>query len=474
MAMFQRRDNSEVVFTDRGDAGEQLAEALGEVAGHQPIVLALPRGGVPVAVPVAEKLGVPLDVVVVRKLGVPWNPEFGFGAVGEGGVAVIDSQLIRQLKLTDEEVGQVMATESAEVERRLAQYRAGRPAPDLRDRTAIVVDDGIATGSTLAAAVALLRDRGVARVVVAAPVGSASSVARLRDLADDVVVLAVPPDFRAVGVHYRDFSQLSDAQVQELLAEVAAATPLPPAAAATSYTTPGSDGGGDVAGLAEQLGLSPMADHELMIPADGVTLPGFMHLPSEHPSGLVIFVHGSGSSRLSPRNLTVARRLQERGMATLLFDLLTPSEDADPGRAAVFDVALLARRLVAVTKWVTGEQATSIPVGFFGASTGGGAALVAAAEIMPPVAAVVSRGGRPDLAGQALSKVVSPTLLIVGARDPQVLELNRRAADRLKCYHQLVVVPGASHLFAESGTLEQVCDLAGDWFARWFSPQTPP
>lgn len=486
MNIFQRRTETFEGFADRTDAGYQLAEALRGIDGRRPIVLALPRGGVPVAVPVARALDAPLDVLVVRKLGVPWNPEYGFGAVGEGGVAVIDQALAKQLRISPDEVSRVVAGESAEVDRRLAQYRAGRPAPDLRDRTVIVVDDGIATGSTLAAAIALLRDRGVARVVVAAPVGAADSVARLRRMADDVVVLSVPADFRAVGLYYRDFAQLSDARVQDLLAEVAAAAPLPPAAAATSFSDGTGSGsrvrvdGAEPTGLtdpdraATALGLAPMVDHEVLIPADGVTLPGFLHVPTATPTGVVIFVHGSGSSRLSPRNVTVARRLQERGMATLLFDLLTPAEDADPSRAPVFDIALLADRLAAVTRWVGSEHLPDVPVGYFGASTGGGAALVAATKVMPPVAAVVSRGGRPDLAGEALGRVVSPTLLLVGGRDPQVLELNRRAAARLRCYNKLMVVPGATHLFSEPGTLEQVCDLAGDWFARWFSPQTPP
>lgn len=485
MSAFPRRGGSPQVFADRDDAGRHLAEALRGIDGIRPIVLALPRGGVPVAVPVAAALGAPLDVLVVRKLGVPWNPEYGFGAVGEGGMAVIDTALAQRLRISDEEVNRVVAAESAEVERRLEQYRAGRPAPELRGRTAIVVDDGIATGSTVAAAIALLRDRGVARIVVAAPVGAADSVARLRGMADDVVVLSVPQDFRAVGLHFRDFSQLSDAHVQRLLAEVAAATPLPPAAAATSSSgeSGSEDERRDAAGEPNQiktstaaavaLGLAPMTDHEVLMPVDGATLAGFLHLPTTEPTGLVIFVHGSGSSRLSPRNVTVARRLQERGMATLLFDLLTPAEDAEPSRAPVFDIPLLARRLAAVTKWVVGAL-PGVPVGYFGASTGGGAALVAAAQVMPPVAAVVSRGGRPDLAGEALPHVVSPTLLIVGGRDPQVLDLNRQAASRMRCYNQLVVVPGAGHLFSEPGTLEQVCDLAGDWFARWFSAQTPP
>lgn len=461
MSIFRR--SATTAFTDRAEAGEQLAAAVSVLNLEDPIVLALPRGGVPVAVPIAAGLHAPLDVLVVRKLGVPWNPEFGFGAVGEGGIAVVDQALLERLHISQADRDRVINSEAGEVDRRLREYRGNRPALDLRGREVVVVDDGIATGSTLSAAVALLRDRGAAKVVIAAPVGAADSVTRLRKLADEVVVLSIPPDFRAVGVHYQDFAQVSDAQVQQLLAAADGASPT---VVSDSFSADGANA------AARAVGLAPLQDHEVSIPAAGVTLAGFLHIPSQTPTGVVVFVHGSGSSRLSPRNVTVARRLQQRGMATLLFDLLTEPEAADPTRAPVFDIGLLAQRLEAVTTWV-GEQLPGVPVGYFGASTGGGAALVAAARVQPPVAAVVVRGGRPDLAGEALGHVVSPTLLLVGGHDLQVLELNRWAARQLRCQNELVVVPGAGHLFAEPGTLEQVCDFAGDWFSRWFAPSVP-
>ncbi len=194
-----------------------------------------------------------------------------------------------------------------------------------------------------------------------------------------------------------------------------------------------------------------------------VALDGMLGLP-DASAGIVLFAHGSGSGRLSPRNNFVARALRDLGFATLLFDLLTEEEAQD--RANVFDIPLLAERLSMATAWVIRDRDTAaLPIGYFGASTGAAATLVAAASGAWPIAAVVSRGGRPDLAGPALPKVTAPTLLIVGGADPTVLELNRVALAELRCEKHLAVVPGATHLFEEPGTLETVVDLAGNWFA---------
>ena len=184
---------------------------------------------------------------------------------------------------------------------------------------------------------------------------------------------------------------------------------------------------------------------------------------------LVLFAHGSGSSRHSPRNQFVARTLNNAGLATLLFDLLTPEEEAIDLRTAEhrFNIGLPAERVVHATKWARQqEQTRDLPIGYFGSSTGGGAALVAAAEIPQNVGAVVSRGGRPDLAGEALPKVQAPTLLIVGGNDDIVIELNELARDRIRCEVKLEIVPGATHLFEEPGALEKVAQLASDWFVN--------
>lgn len=208
---------------------------------------------------------------------------------------------------------------------------------------------------------------------------------------------------------------------------------------------------------------------EVLIVADGRRLPGTLTIP-QNAIGLVIFVHGSGSSRLSSRNVAVACALVEKRCATLLFDLLTESEAAD--RRNVFDIPLLARRVLSATAFVRQRaDARNLPLGYFGASTGAAAALVAAAELGDSVAAVVSRGGRPDLAGDALPFVTAPTLLIVGSLDEEVLELNRQAMRRMRCECKLSIIDGASHLFEEPGTLEQVADLAGKWFTEKFAAQ---
>jgi len=203
--------------------------------------------------------------------------------------------------------------------------------------------------------------------------------------------------------------------------------------------------------------------HEVVIPAAGVALPGSVLAPVE-PLGIVVFAHGSGSSRSSPRNARVADALNQAGLATLLFDLLTDDEARD--RANVFDIPLLAERLAAATSWVEAHPDLRVlPIGYFGASTGGAAALWAAAE-HGRVGAVVSRGGRPDLAAPRLADVRAPTLLIVGGRDEVVLELNRDALESLTCEAQLAVVEGATHLFEEPGALEEVSRLACGWFAQ--------
>lgn len=208
------------------------------------------------------------------------------------------------------------------------------------------------------------------------------------------------------------------------------------------------------------------------IPAGDVTLAGDLALP-ERPAGIVIFAHGSGSSRLSTRNRYVASILQNAGFATLLFDLLTRDEEAVDTHTAEyrFDIPLLAERLADATVWIADQTETgSLPVGYFGASTGAAAALVAAALAPDGVAAVVSRGGRPDLAGEQLPHVRAPTLLIVGGRDTEVIELNEAARRQMRAPCDIVIVPHATHLFEERGALEEVAALAAQWFARHLSP----
>lgn len=212
--------------------------------------------------------------------------------------------------------------------------------------------------------------------------------------------------------------------------------------------------------------VEEIVKREVKIPVDNVALDGELILPPG-ASGVVLFAHGSGSSRHSPRNRFVASVIRRSGLGTLLFDLLTSEEESVDiyTRHLRFDIGLLARRLVAAAKWLKTRQETrDLKIGFFGASTGGAAALVAAAELGEAVGAVVSRGGRPDLAGEALPRVTSPVLLIVGGLDGEVIKLNQQAYALLGCEKEIKIVHGATHLFEEPGTLETVADLAAEWF----------
>jgi putative phosphoribosyl transferase len=214
--------------------------------------------------------------------------------------------------------------------------------------------------------------------------------------------------------------------------------------------------------------VSPTTTREVGIPAGDRTLAGILDLPSK-PLGVVMFAHGSGSSRLSPRNQAVARDLRGSGFGTLLMDLLTEEEEAEDAQTGAlrFDIPLLAQRVTAAVDWVSGDERTvDLPIGCFGASTGAAAAIVAAAARPDRIGAVVSRGGRPDLADEALGSIRAPTLLIVGGNDPEVIELNRQALQRLAAESRLEVVPGATHLFEEPGALDEVARLASDWFVR--------
>jgi putative phosphoribosyl transferase len=438
-----------MVFADRADAGRRLAARLQHLAGERVVVLGLPRGGVPVALEVARALGAPLDVIVVRKLGVPFQPELGMGAIGEDGVVVISQEIVRAAGVSAEELAGVGARERAEVERRAWRYRGGRPRQPLGGRVAVVVDDGIATGSTARAACRIARALGAARVVLAVPVAPPGWQDRIGGDADELVCVQTPRDFLAIGQFYADFSQATDDEVVACLRR--AATPVPAAGASAAAA-----------------GDPPARDEEVEAIAGPVRLAGHLTVPGQ-ATGIVVFAHGSGSSRHSPRNRYVAAVLSQAGLGTLLFDLLTPGEELD--RASVFDIGLLARRLADVTGWLRGQDgAAGLPVGYFGASTGAAAALWAAAEPGAGIGAVVSRGGRPDLAGPRLGSVRAPTLLIVGGRDDVVLGLNHRAQAGLRCENHLAVVPGATHLFEEPGTLAAAAVLARDWFAGHLAP----
>jgi putative phosphoribosyl transferase len=444
-----------MMFADRHAAGREVAAALeGHVEGEV-VVLGLPRGGVPVAAEVARLLDAPLDVIVVRKLGVPFQRELAMGALGEGGVVVRNEDVLRAAHITDAELADVARHEQRELDRRARRFRGHRTPVPLSGRVALVVDDGIATGATARAACAVARAQGARRVVLAAPVCSPATAERLADEVDELAVLETPRWFSAVGQAYEHFEPTEDDDVVRLLERAGRQQP----AGRPGHAAP--DG-------------RAAADEDAVIMTSSHRLLGHLTVPAA-ALGLVVFAHGSGSSRHSPRNVYVARVLQDAGLATLLVDLLTPGEEVR--RAAVFDVELLAGRLAEVAAWARRRaDCEHLPLAYFGASTGAAAALWAAAAEHAEVSAVVSRGGRPDLAGARLDQVRAPTLLIVGGADDVVLDLNRQAQARLTCENRLKVIPHATHLFEEPGALEQVATLARDWLVGHLAhtPQPSP
>jgi predicted phosphoribosyltransferase/predicted alpha/beta-hydrolase family hydrolase len=426
------------MFRNRSDAGRQLAARLRDLPPEHLVVLGLPRGGVPVAAEVARVLAAPLDVIIVRKVGVPFHSELAMGAIGEDGVRVVNEDVMRSVRVSEADFAAVETRERAELDRRARAFRGDRPRLDLTGRTALIVDDGIATGSTVRAACEVARAHGAARVIVAAPVAPPHAQTDLHGVADGVVVLETPATFYAIGQFYDDFRPTSDQEVATLLARARADAPRPH----------------------DQPALTAR-DDDVTIPLTRVSLGGRLTIPAG-ARGVVLFAHGSGSSRHSRRNQFVAQVLNRAGLGTLLFDLLTTAEAET--RSNVFDIEFLQGRLAAATRWLKNTVTSNLPLGYFGASTGAAAALWASTDPDIKVAAVVSRGGRPDLAKPVLRAVRAPTLLIVGSRDALVLELNREAQAEMTCPTALRVVPGATHLFEEPGTLQIAAELARDWF----------
>ncbi|MFX0541460.1 erythromycin esterase family protein [Roseovarius sp. S4756] len=422
-------------FKNRSDAGREIAGLLASLELDNPLIYALPRGGVPVAVEVAKALGAPLDLLLVRKIGAPGNPEVALGALVEGAdEQIVINEDVRRLSGADDAyIAKAVADQRAELERRKALYLGNRTRLDPRRRTVVVVDDGLATGATMKAALIGLKRFGPNRIVVALPVAPKSALQEIYDQADDIICVHPVSEFRGVGAFYQDFHQLSDEETVSLLKAAPAGTDA----------------------------KSPhLYRRQVAIPPLGLT--GDLTVPRD-PKGIILFAHGSGSSRLSPRNTYVADQLNSHRFATLLIDLLTPDEGQD--RRNVFDIPMLADRVLEASIWITSEpDLEDLPLGLFGSSTGAAAAFVAAAELRGRIAAVVSRGGRPDLAMDYLPQVQAPSLLIVGGEDHDVIRLNKQARAVLGCPKQLEIVPGAGHLFEEPGALDAVIGHASDWF----------
>jgi putative phosphoribosyl transferase len=445
-----------MTFSDRTDAGQKLSRELRRYSGRQDaIVLGIPRGGVLVAFEIAGALNLPMDIFLSRKLAVPGHEELAFGAISVGEERFLDRHIVQAMEITPEQIESITQETRRKLDECAQIYWAGRTPRELTGQRVILVDDGIATGASIYAAVQALRPMNPKEIVIAVPVAPATTVNWLRGVVEDIAVLYAPGDFHAVGQFYREFSQVSDREVMSLLQRAQQIE-------ARRET--------DVENHSNRPRWTAGNDQEIRIGAGDATLEGILNVP-ENAQGIVLFAHGSGSSRHSPRNRFVARELQARRLATLLFDLLTSEEEIVDRKTAElrFNIPPLAKRLIEVTRWVAqNPQTRNLTIGYFGASTGAAVALVAAARLPGIVAAVVSRGGRSDLAGEELASVRAATLLIAGERDEAIIQMNHKALDLLGCEDKdMVLVPGATHLFEESGALEQVSTAAAEWLVRY-------
>ena len=452
------------MFRDRHAAGVALAHALAMHARRSDaVVLGVARGGVAVAASLARTLMLPLDTFVCRKLGVPGLGEVAFGAIAEGDGAPVFDAVHSFVGLSRGVVAHVVERERAEVKRRIGRYRDDRPHMDLFGKTVIVVDDGLASGATLMAAGNALRRHRPARLIAAVPVASVDGVRFAAAPFDEVVSLATPEPFGTVSDWYHDYTPVDDCSVRALLRKPACVTYL------TTMLRPHDS--------EHQITIPIGDDHHTSPMIGDIGHAGDDVLP---PRGLVIFAHGGGSSRASYRNRYLAARLRIAGWATLRLDLLSaPEREADATGTLRFDIALITSRLLAATQWCIAQRMPGCNrVVLFGASTGAAAAMGVAAELGRSVACVVARGGRIDLAAQALARVRAPTLLVVGSRDEETLRLTQDCLPLLGAVPAVRVIAGAGHTFEEAGTLGHLGEEVTSWLthqqhkarvARWIS-----
>ncbi|MFI6578279.1 phosphoribosyltransferase [Nocardiopsis sp. NPDC050513] len=419
-------------FTDRSEAGRRLAERVRPYAVTDPLVLALPRGGVPVGAELARLLDADFDVLMVRKVGLPGRPELGVGAISEDGHVTFDDIALARMRIPRQALAETVEAERDELERRRRVYRGDRPAPRIAGRDCVVVDDGVATGGTARAALRMVRQAQPAQLILAVPVAAPEAVESLRPEADALVVLSAPDNFHAVGEWYRDFSQLSDGHVTAILAERGRAQPP-------------SD-----------------ATRGVRIRSGEDYLDGDLTMPATLRGAIVVAV---GEGRADPRWRAVSAVLRRAGYATLLLDLLTAGERAE--RAEGADTGVLGDRLNAAVTWLRrATDAASEPVGILGSGTAAPAALLTAAGRPQDVGSVVVYGGRIDLAEPSLPKVRAPTLVMLESGDSFVRELSEWARGRMGGPTDLRVMEGAEQLLEGGAEWRRVATEALDWFDR--------
>lgn len=422
-------------FKDRRDAGEKLAAVLKLKAYEEPVVLGIPRGGAPVAAEVAGALDGTLAVIVARKLGAPGNPELAIGAITASGVTYVNTDIAGAIGASDDYIEAERQRQAQEARRREELFD-GHRRPSLKDRTVIVVDDGVATGATAIAAIRAVKAEGARHVVIAVPVGPEEMIDLLGREADEVVCLESDPGFWAVGQYYDDFSQVSDDDVRAIL---------------DAHRQP----------------VAKDPSRRVNIKRENINLAGILTTPAgAGPFPLVIFVHGLGSGKDSPRNVTIAQHLVDAGIATLLFDLSGHGESSpDPHDG----VEAYAADTHAAFAWAMARpEVKRDAVGIAGSSLGATVAVMALAEGRIEPATMVLRA--PPVEAEDLRRISVPSLILIGSLDP--LRPGVERAVRGCAGLTLSVVEGASHLFEEPGTLAEALRLTVGWFASHLQKTT--
>lgn len=418
-------------FADRSEAGRRLAERVRPFAVTEPLVLALPRGGVPVGVELAQRLDADFDVLMVRKIGLPGRPEAGVGAIAEDGHVFYDDVALARMRVPRQALAETVSHERDELERRRRAYRGERPMPSVAGRDCVVVDDGAATGGTARAALRMLRREGPAQLVLAVPVAAQGAVEDLRSEVDALVVLGVPDNFRAVGEWYRDFTQLSDRHVTAILSASVRSSPR------------------------------PVAARGVRIRAGQVHLDGDLTVPTVLRGAVVLAL---GERRVDPQWRAIAAVLQRSGYATLALDLMGQEERGGVGD----DTEVLGERLSAAVTWLRGATDTAnVPLGVLGAGQAAPAALATVADRSQDVAAVVVHGGRIDHAEPFLADVRAPALVLVEGQDSFVRELGEWARGRMGGPTDLKVMSGAEQLLQGGQEWRQVAVQSLEWFDRY-------
>ena len=454
-------------FRDRADAGDALALSLSMFATEPNlVVLGVGRGGVPVARQVAGELGAPFDVLVSRKVGVPGIEEVSLGAIAEGSGRVIPDDVAWYIGVPSRVVERLAARERVELERCAQLYRGGKPLHDLKGRTVILVDDGLATGATLRAAARVVRSKQPRRLIAAVPIASQSGAKELQAEVDELVALVTPEEFKSVSASYTSYAPVTDDEVLALLGRPARRAPSVLVRDVSDRIAPPSRQGRGPSG----------SERTLEIQAAGSTIMADLGVPRDifgentrRIRGLAILAQGAGCSRNSYRNRYMAGRLRESGYATLRVDLLTREEQCDDPASVGprFAVERIAARLNSVCDWAAHEGVDGVDhTILISAGTGAAAAFLAAARRRERIFAVVSRGGRVDLAGETLAQVQAPALLIVGTANAETVQRNREAMRLLPTSAELVRIPRAGDSFAEPGALGSVAEHTVKWLDR--------